>query len=440
MSKSKKLLVISCWLLAILNSCKDNTGNLGPNVLPASDKISAYQTDTTTISTSMFLKDSVITDGVFTALLGSFNDPIFGETKASVYAQAYSAVSPNDPIPPWEGNGATVDSAVLLLQLDQAPYYGSNDPQTFVVYQTDNNIVSGHADFSDTNIKYSTLMGETQVAPPNSYLNDTLRIKLNKTWVKNFSNEIEGNSYWSTAFNSLMKGIYITTATPNQLPGQGSLLNINLYSSFSGIYFFFHGPTTQNTEEYISIPIAGSDLAYFVNFYHNYSTTYLGSQHVSGKRDSINGGQLMYVQGMGGVIGRINFPNLYKNWSKLGPVIINEAIITMPVQPQIVTASYAPPAQINLLGTDTNWVQYAIPDLLQTYYGGSFDPVNNTYSCVITQYIQSVINGTTIDRGLYVCANNQPTYANGVVIYGAQHGVSKAQKTILTIYYTPVKH
>ena len=48
--------------------------------------------------------------------------------------------------------------------------------------------------------------------------------------------------------------------------------------------------------------------------------------HPSGKRDSVTAGQLMYVQGMGGVIGRLNFPNLIKTGQKLGPVIINEAV------------------------------------------------------------------------------------------------------------------
>ena len=80
-----------------------------------------------------------------------------------------------------------------------------------------------------------------------------------------------------------------------------------------------------------------------------------------------------------------------------------------------------------------------MPDIGTSYYDGSFNSGNNTYTCVITQYIQGVINGKIIDRGLYVCPNNQPIYANGVVIYGAQHGVPKAQKTKLTIYYTPVK-
>ena len=70
-------------------------------------------------------------------------------------------------------------------------------------------------------------------------LNDTLRIKLSKTWWKNFSNQIETGTYWTTSFNQLIKGIYVTTATPLQLPGQGSLVNVNLFIPSSGIYFYY---------------------------------------------------------------------------------------------------------------------------------------------------------------------------------------------------------
>lgn len=429
-------------LSPFLNSCKDNPGNLSPTVLPKSDLINAYVVDTTTVTTSMYLKDSVVTIGATPSLLGSYNDPVFGETKASLYIQVYPS---NLPKAPWEATNSTVDSAVLLLQIYQASYYGGSDPQTFEVYQTRKNIYTDTTYYSNTTFPDTLLMGSQQVALPNPSLTDTLRIKLSKTWWKNFSNQIETGTYWTSSFNQLIKSIYVTTATPLQLPGQGSLVNVNLFSSFSGIYFYYHHNSSPGIDSSMYFPI-GSNYMYFTHFDHDYSTTYLGSIHPSGKRDSVSAGQLMYVQGMGGVIGRLNFPNLYKNWQKVGPVIINEAEVTFPVQPQTQTvgpeASYGPPPSINLLATDTNWVQSGsplMPDIGTSYFDGSFNSGNNTYTCVITQYIQGVINGKITDRGLYVCPNNQPIYANGVVIYGAQHGVTNAQRTKLTIYYTPVK-
>jgi hypothetical protein len=437
-SRGRKYLSIALLLplFPLLNSCKDNTGNLSPNVLPKSDVISAFSVDTTTLITSMYLKDSVPTEGTIDVLLGSFNDPVFGESKASIYAEVIPSTSASAP---WAVN-STVDSAVLRLQLYPAANYGGNDAQTFVVYKTDTTIGNSSTGyFSTTSIPYNpTPIGTQQVIPPNTTVNDTLRIKLDRSWWYPFSNNMDNPSNWTSAFNQFLKGIYITTATPLQLPGQGSLINVAMANSVSGIYFYYHSNSNPAIEESMYFQIGGPTNQYFIHFDHNYSTTVIGSTHPSGKRDSINGSQLVYVQAMGGVIGRINFPNLYKNWSKLGHILVNEAEITLPCQPQTITANYGPPQSLFLLATDTNWAETdlnGMPGLGQPAYF-----TNNSYSFIITQYIQSVINGKITDRGLYILPNTSAGSANGVVLYGAQHGVSKAQQAVLTIYYTPAKN
>src|ERR1700679_3489714 len=112
MNRGKWLLAGCVSLLAILNSCKENTGGVGANVLPSTDILSAYATDTTTLLTSMYLKNSILTNGALNAMLGSYNDPVFGTAKASIYAMVYSTVGSSSIA--WKDTGA-VDSAVLLL-------------------------------------------------------------------------------------------------------------------------------------------------------------------------------------------------------------------------------------------------------------------------------------------------------------------------------------
>ena len=438
-----------------LNSCKDNSGTLTPALLPKSDLISAYQTDTATVLTSMYLKDSTPTISVGDLLLGSYNDPVFGETKATIYAEAgassYVALYPT--LPPWATGNYTVDSALILLQLYPADYYGGGDAQTFEVFQNDTDVIIGsnHAYYSDTTIghhRYPNPIGLQQVTPPNALAgHDTLRIKLNKSWCTNFAAQLAGsNGYWtSNNFNQLLHGVCITTSTPLQLPGQGSLLNIEpLASSFTAIYVYYHpnGYPIADSEHNVSFPLGGSASAYFVHFDHNYSTSYIGSFHPSGKRDSINGEQLMYVQATAGVNGRINFPNLYKNWSKLGSIIVNEATLTFPVQPNQYTngSDYTsgPPSSLNLVATDSTGAQMELLNLGIPY--NATLSTSNTYTFTITQYIQAVLNGQIVDRGLYLVPSDGAITANTVVLYGAQHGVSKANKTVLTIYYTPKKN
>jgi hypothetical protein len=456
-SRKAKYLLIALLLpfFIPLNSCKENTGNLTPALLPKSDLISAYSTDTTTVITSMYLKDSANpSNGVQDILLGSFNDPVFGESKASLYAEVGQSTLTTVPVyatlPPWAFNGPNqIDSAVVHLQIYPGAHnYGAYDPQTFEVFQLDTDILAQnlHSYNSDTTIPFHNHpipIGSQQVTPPNTTITtyNTLKIKLNKSWATSFAASLLTNNQWTTNFNHVLHGIYITTSTPLQLPGQGGLLNIlspSLADSMD-IFLYYHpiAYPIPDSEHIVTFPIGGSANAYFVHFDHNYSTTYLGSLHPTGPRDSVPAGQLMYVQAMGGVNGRVDFPNLYKNWSKLGHIIVNEATISFPTQPESTPpGSYSPqPTALFLLAIGAGWTQISIPDLGQPYYGGGFG--DNNYTFVITQYIQDVINGTLPNTGLYLVANNQPTTANGVVVYGAQHGVSKAQKTVLTIYYTP---
>jgi len=445
MNKGKRFLLIGSCALGILNSCTDNPGNLSPQVLPKSDIISAYQTDTTTVVTSMYLKDSVITNGANQSMLGSINDPVFGESKASIYAQ----VSPSGLTAiPWLSN-AKVDSLVVLLPTLGIPY-GNNDPQTFAVYQLANSIISAHAYYSDTTIKlYSkTPIGQAQVTPPNGISsNDTLRIKLSNAFMNYFINKaVQGAivngvpSYWSTNFDSVIQGIYIAPVNPLQLPGQGGISYINLISSFAGVYAYWHYLIPNDTEHAVEFPLGGSNFLYFNNFTHNYAASAIGASHPAGPRDSIAAPQFVYVQSMAGVMGRINFPNLHKNWSKLGNVAINEAEVTLPVDAQYISNSFAPFPQLDLLVTGSKGTEYYTPDQLSSVgnYGGSFG--NNAYTFVITQYIQSIINGKNdSDRGLYIVPSNPATTAYRVVLYGAGHRSVPANKATLTIYYTPLK-
>lgn len=459
MNKGKKFFVIgSIALIAILNACTDNPGNLTPQVLPKSDLISAFQSDTTTIVTSMYLKDSVSTNS-YGGMLGSINDPVFGQSKASLYIQVFP--SGNSTIP-WanpnhNSSNTKVDSIVLLLPV--AGIYGNNDPQTFAVYRLHDSIVIGHNYYSDTAMRlYSkTPIGQAQVIPPNGISNDTLRIRLNNNFMSYFLSQVLGApdglinnlpSNWSSTFNTnlggVMQGICITPENPLQLPGQGGIIYTNLVTSFEpGIYVYYHYLIPNDTEHYLPFPVGGTSELFYTNITHDYSTSPIGASRPSGTRDSIAAGQLIYVQAMGGVLGRITFPYLYKTWSKLGPIAINEAELTLPVDAQYSSNVFAPPSQLYVQSTGSNWQRWPLPDQGQSYYGGTYTYTNGgyAYSFVITQYIQSIIDGKNdSDRGLYIFPVSTGATANRVVLYGAQHGsLPTVNKATLTIYYTPLK-
>ncbi|HTB31851.1 MAG TPA: DUF4270 family protein, partial [Bacteroidia bacterium] len=336
MNRGKWLLAMGFCLAAILNSCREDTGSTGANILPPNDQISAYETDTTSVLTSMFLKDSIITDDTVYSGLGSYNDPIFGQYKSSIYAQIFSPVGATTTTIPWANDSVPVDSVVLILPYITGvatSYYGNLDPQTIVVDTLESPIHATNsagnyvAYYSDTSIKYDAAhpIGMQQIVPLNPYYgHDTaVRVKLKKGWWQSIMNRITNNPNYYTTFDSLVKGLYITVSNSLQLPGQGGILFIYLnQGSFACIDFYYHDKSTPTIPYYVQFPIGGT---FFSHIDRSYVTAPFANIHPSGKHDSIPANNLMYVQGAGGVEGRVNFPNLYKNWQGKKNILINKA-------------------------------------------------------------------------------------------------------------------
>lgn len=444
MNRGKWLLAFSCLLSAVFTySCKEDTGSSGANILPKSDLISAFESDTTTLTTSMYLVDTVVTYPLSNNPLGSYCDPIFGQTKASIYTMVSPPVGATTTLP-WSLDTGKVDSAVLILPI--SGYYANLDPQTFLVDTLESIITSGKV-YSNTNIKYgSSPIGMAQVTPPNptNSGDNTIRIKLNSS----FKNYIVGkmnshNAYYYPYFDSIVKGLYITVSNPLQLPGQGGILYVNLYnaSTPAGIYLYFHDSINGGKEWPLPFPLGGTAAPYFSHFDHNYAISPFYNAHPPKPHDSIDANNLMYIQCLGGVLGRINFPYIH-NWSKMNPVVINKAEVDITVNATDGQCpEYCPPPQLYLLGTNADGTIYAIPDYYQSYYDGTYNYSTNTYTFVITDYIQHVIDGKTIDRGLYLLPQNSATTADRVVLYGAQNpqSTATAQRMKLKMYYTPLK-
>ncbi len=328
-------------------------------------------------------------------------------------------------------------------------FYGNIDPQTFEVDTVEsiihylNSAANTVAYYSDTTLKYDAAhpIGSQQITPPNPYYQDTLRIRLSKNWWQYITNKIKGNSRYYTYFDSLVKGLYITVSNPLQLPGQGGILYINLQSAFSGIYFYCHGAVVP-AEFSVIFPVGGTGVS-FTHVDHNYTTAVFGNTRPSGKHDSINGNEWVYVQAGGGSIGKITFPYLH-NWSKMNPVVINQATVTIPLNLIDAAGPFAEPQSLGLAGIDSLGRRTELPDAFYPYFGGGYDGIS-AYTFVITDYIQHVIDGKIKDRGLYIIPGNESTSANRAVLYGALNTGSPliarpSTRIKLNIYYTPLKH
>ena len=182
---------------------------------------------------SFFLHEvaHIITDNAANVVLGSYTDPTFGKFNASFYTQIRLA-----GIDPNFGDPSTIIIDSFVLALKYVGYYGDLKPQTFEVYELneDINIDSAYYAFTTKTTKPSNLvplgLGTITPDPINKTivggdsLNPQLRIPLDTNLAKALITEAtSGSATFSSneAFLSYFKGIKIQTNNGTQASGNG---------------------------------------------------------------------------------------------------------------------------------------------------------------------------------------------------------------------------
>jgi hypothetical protein len=441
---AKYLFVVISLSYFFFTSCQKDSG-VGSNVLPASQIISAFVSDTTTIISSIKLKDSIITNSLSVWPLGSYFDPVFGMTKSSIYTQV---VPPGGASSFAFGTGGyELDSVVLYLPVQTV--YGTLSPQTYTVDTILDNplnsslppLVLGKTYYSDTNISHGTNhIGLVTAIPAvidsiryGTYSTPLgglfIKIKLNNSFGHYIMRTDSSTSSYTSNFGNLLKGLFISISNPGQLPGQGGIVFINPSAAGTGLTFYYKiNGLNQQPQTFL----LGTGVS-FCHFDHDYSTT----PFYNGGKDSVLSPNICYVQTLGGVKTQLSFPYL-SNWKKLGHIIINEAAVIIPVNTSA-TGADIPPPQAYLV-RDSAGHQFALSDESLTSYGGTYDPFNHWYIFNLARYFQGVIDGKITDTGLYFISGSEGVTANGAVLYGASKNNLSLPRIRLKMYYTPLKH
>ena len=77
-------------------SCKKKVNPLGQNSIDQNEIMNSGGVDTFKLTTFSYLDDSIISDNVPFAILGSYLDPVFGSYKSEIYTQfRLSGLSPD---------------------------------------------------------------------------------------------------------------------------------------------------------------------------------------------------------------------------------------------------------------------------------------------------------------------------------------------------------
>jgi hypothetical protein len=411
--------------LILLSACKKKDFANGKDALDPNEILTGITTDTFDIITYTIAEDSIITSNPANAVLGSYNDPKFGKFEATIFTQVgLAGLSPSIGNP----NSITIDSFVLALSY--VGFYGDLNPQTFEVFELNENLYldSTYYSFSTKSTKPQNLvpngLGSITPAPNTSAIvgldtvSPQLRIPLDTNFARILINEAGSGSpafASDAAFQSFFKGIKIQSNNPNQSSSTGAALYLDLDNPASKMTIYFQQNGLNRTLDFVF----NNSCANFINI--NIENTGKPIQDVL--LDNTKGNVEFYAQAFKHRA-VIQMPGL-KNLSD--KIIIHRADLTLPLQYQT-GYKYRPGNSVSV-ATKIN-----LTDKSYTSLGilGEFDDVKKQFKLNLKNYIQAIVNKNINNNGIVVSPRFFINSAERIVFNGKNTLNKNRPKLILT--------
>lgn len=403
----------------IFTTCTKEPDLVGLNLVSESELLKLGYTDTASIIAYSVKADSVNTVKLSYALIGSMNDPVFGQTNATYYSQLRLVDEGSD-----YGTSPVFDSAYLAL-----PYYSAYGDtmsnMTLRVYELTQQIDQSDTMYSFNTATYdeSKLLGSVTFVPRphdsvmvnGSKAAPQIRIPLNNIFGQRMLSVPVDSLADNESFLNTFYGLCIV-AEKQETPGKGAILYLKAPSTGSLVTMYYHNTEDTTTAYYI----ISSYSARFGNYDHAGYTTAspLLQQQLAGNTSS--GGQYVFLQSMGGVRARLRFPSL-SQWQNNKKYIVNDAqLILTESSPG---SQYKAPANLTLRLVDDDNISiggYTPDESLETtsYFDGYYNVTDHTYRFRLSRYVQKVLTGEIDNNGLYLIISGGAVNANRLVLNG----------------------
>lgn len=419
---------------SVFVGCKDNESNLGVNLRPDGGVIDGIVKSDFKITTRSIAEDSIQTDSLGTNLLGSLNDPIFGLRKASV---AFDLSLPEINLD--FGDNPSLDSLVLSIVFDREDgHYGDFKSEQHIQVLKLEELLESELSYSS---KYAFKKGEILADVNVKFeLDDTarwvengstveevgvLRIQLASSFGEALLNADQGIYGSNEAFTEFINGLVIQSIGDNLGQDQGGIAGINLRHSNSKVLLFYNDSLSKefnigtsaervgNYEESLEPSISNQFSAVGTHF----EETYILQAAVKTK---------------------IDIDGLYDLVSD-GPILINEAKLSISIQDGTSSDKYPAPERLLLLqpsksDSSNSFILDLIDEIAppnpnwvgNTNYGGNLDEDKSGYTFRMNRHLQDILDtyletGEKIDRGLYlIIPSDNPITSSRVVLNNAQ--------------------
>jgi len=480
MKFSKLDLLTMLISLFLFSSCKD-ASTIGLDIDPE-NAIKGILLDTVTVSSRTIADIPTATYGPGSGLIrypmGNMTDPVFGATNASV------AMSVNLPAatPYSFGKVPEIDSVILVLPYQRTTITGITKPYsefygdstavyTVNVNQLSDNLSTQTSWLSNKIYTSGDLLGTfTGAVKPNTRVNvinvvtgaaDTvfsappqLRIKLSAALIKQKIVDIDSTTKnTDVKFNNVFKGLKVTATAATKT---GGIMFLDFTSANSNIEIYYKKQTSVlNKKDTVAVkfPIITTTNPVAASITHTYTNTPVAAQ-LATPADY----QVTYLQPMGGLRNKISFPYLKDLVAKIGSkIVINKAELVVDISDPADTIPFKTPPRLSLYRNDIAGQRQQVADNnpyssentsgdIRTAtsgipFGGYYNPTKKSYTFVVTNYVQDIIDGKVTDYGTYLAPTPysefnvfpSPTSAARAII-GSFNNTNN-RKIRLNIYY-----
>lgn len=417
--------------LFLLSSCKDSS-TIGLELDP-SETIKGELLDTATVRSSTVPEDPTSTYNMTRYPLGELKSETFGTTAAEI-AMAVAAPSASFSF----GKNAQIDSAVLVLPYESKAkndkFYGDTTAVfKFTVKQLSSDLTQQKTFLSNAVYPTTDVLGTSSgTVRPNSPVKVTriisgaadtvysaapqLRVKLSPSMIQNKIMQLDSATLSNDKrFKASFKGLKIEATTTN---AKGAIMFFDLATTGASVEIYFRkqnaSTTTAVDTVYSSFPVITTASNYVASSVsHQYSSTI--ADNMAAKTQT----QVTYLQG-GGLRNKISFPYLSQLKEKVGgTLVISKAELVVDLSNPADTIPFKAPLRLALYRYDLAGQRTQLPDnnpLSNTNqggdprasgidFGGFYNKTKNTYTFVVTNYIQDLLDGKAVDYGTYLAAS-----------------------------------
>lgn len=420
-------------IFVFVAGCEEKPNEIGLNLQPGDNDLKVKTTDTLTVEAYSTRLDSIRSDETTFSLLGSYYDPVFGISTASIFTSFTLSDTDHD-----FGNNPVADS--LVLSLAYKNHYGDTiTQQQLEVYELSEKIIGDSIYYSTKTFNHQTQELSDNYAfvpkPQDSVMVDTnlmaphIRVQLDEALADKLINATEDEMADSEAFSNFFKGLFIKANRIEQ-PGAGSISYLGMNSTLSKLTLYYHNDSTDSIAFDYQVLSGTPRTNHFQHYGYEEASPDFKQQVIEG--DTTLGNQTLFLQSMAGVHTTLRIPHAE---TLKGKIAINDAMLYLPAEE---SQEFDVPDQLGLFIRTGERSLANLPDNNEgeAYFSGYYNNSESRYRFRISRYLQSLISGKEKYNKLLLNIPESMIKANRLILNGPE---SASRKMRVKITYTEVE-